>query len=99
VGKFRGKLFLNFFWDRGYFSKHCVLTGNHLLTNLNTVKMKKLLVVLAIGAIVACNNSGDTDATKDTATIQVDTSAKPVDTTAKPVDTTAKPVDTSAAKK
>ena len=62
--------------------------------------MKKLLVVLAIGAIVACNNAGDVDATKDTATTPtVDTSAKPVDTTAKPVDTTAKPTDTSAAKK
>jgi hypothetical protein len=61
--------------------------------------MKKLLVVLAIGAIVACNNAGDADATKDTTTATVDTSAKPVDTTAKPVDTTAKPTDTSAAKK
>ena len=55
--------------------------------------MKKLLVVLAIGAIVACNNAGDADATKDTTT-----TTAPVDTTAMPVDTTAKPVDTSAAK-
>lgn len=56
--------------------------------------MKKLLVVLAFGAIVAsCNDSADTDTNKDTTVVV------PVDTTAKPVDTTAKPVDTSAAKK
>jgi len=61
--------------------------------------MKKLLVVLAIGAFVACNNAGDADATKDTTATPVDTTAKPVDTTVKPVDTTAHPKDTSAAKK
>ncbi len=71
-----------------------------MLTNQNTVKMKKLLVVLALGAFVACNNAGDAEATKDTATTApVDTTAKPVDTTVKPVDTTAHPKDTSAAKK
>lgn len=62
--------------------------------------MKKLLVVLAIGAFVACNNAGDADTKTDSpATAPVDTMAKPVDTTVKPVDTTAHPKDTTAAKK
>lgn len=60
--------------------------------------MKKLFLVLAIGAFAACN-SNTTDATKTgdtsaTETKAVDTTAKTVDTTAKAVDTTAKAVDT-----
>ena len=56
--------------------------------------MKKLFYVLAVVAIAACNNSGETkeEVKPDT------TAAAPVDTTAAaPVDTTAK-ADTSAAK-
>ncbi len=61
--------------------------------------MKKLFIVLAIGAFAACN-SNTTDATKtgDTTATEaaktVDTAAKAVDTAAKAVDTTAKAVDT-----
>ena len=59
--------------------------------------MKKLLLVLAIGAFVAsCNDSGTAEGTKPadstaTTTAPVDSTAKPVDSTAKPVDSTAKP--------
>ena len=57
--------------------------------------MKKLLLVLAIGSFVACNDGGNTDAEGKT-----DTTAAPatVDTTAAPaptVDTTAVPVDST----
>lgn len=62
--------------------------------------MKKLLLVLAIGAFVACNNSGSADAPKtDSPAVAVDTTAKPVDTTAAAADTTAKAADTTAAAK
>lgn len=60
--------------------------------------MKKLLLVLAIGAFVACNNSSDSTKSADsTATSpSVDTSAvKPMDSLGKAADTTAKPVDTT----
>lgn len=53
--------------------------------------MKKLLLVLAIGAFVACNdNGGSDDTTTDTlAPSTADTTAIPVDTTVvKPADTT-----------
>ncbi len=64
--------------------------------------MKKLLLVLAIGAFVACNdNSESTEVTADTAAaVTVDTAAvAPVDTTVV-VDTTAAAAtaDTSAKK-
>jgi len=58
--------------------------------------MKKLLLVLAIGSFVACNDGGNTDAegkTDTTAAPTVDTPAAPaptVDTTAVPVDSTKK---------
>jgi hypothetical protein len=59
--------------------------------------MKKLLLVLAIGAFVACNDSStDAEATGDTSTLA------PVDTTTvAPLDTTATttPADTSAVTK
>ena len=63
--------------------------------------MKKLSLVLAIGAFVACNNNGSADAPKadSPAVAPVDTTAKPVDTTAAPADTTAKAADTTAAAK
>lgn len=62
--------------------------------------MKKLLLVLAIGAFVACNNStGDAPKTDSPAVAPVDTTAKPVDTTAAAADTTAKAADTTAAAK
>jgi len=61
--------------------------------------MKKLLLVLAIGAFVACNNNTEGTKSADSTAASVDTTAKPVDTTVvKPVDTTAKPVDTTAKK-
>lgn len=83
----------------GYFILISELTPNQLLTKQNIGKMKKLLLVLAIGAFVACNNSTEsTEQKADTATTAApapaDTTAKPADTTAAPADTTAKPVDT-----
>jgi hypothetical protein len=81
----------------GYFILISELTPNQLLTKQNIGKMKKLLLVLAIGAFVACNNSTESTEQKgDTATTAApaDTTAKPADTTAAPADTTAKPVDT-----
>jgi hypothetical protein len=58
--------------------------------------MKKLLLVLAIGAFVACNDNAGTDETKTDSLPVVDTTAVTVDTTLAPVvvDTTAKAVDT-----
>ena len=57
--------------------------------------MKKLLLVLAIGAFVACNNGGTEETKADTTTtITTDTTTVPVDTTTHPVDTT-KVVDTT----
>ena len=60
--------------------------------------MKKLLLVLAVGAFVACNNSGTTETKSDTTTVTTpdttvvaptpDTSAHAGDTTK--VDTTKK---------
>lgn len=81
----------------GYFILISELTPNQLLTKQNIGKMKKLLLVLAIGAFVACNNSTEsTEQKADTtaAPAPADTTAKPADTTAAPADTTAKPVDT-----
>jgi uncharacterized lipoprotein YajG len=60
--------------------------------------MKKLLVVLAIGAFAACNNSASTEAKTDTTAAKVDSSAMKVDSSAAKVDSSAKKVD-SAAKK
>jgi hypothetical protein len=56
--------------------------------------MKKLLLVLAIGAFVACNNSGTTETTKDSTTITPDTTVVVPDTTVHQMDTTAKPDST-----
>ena len=53
--------------------------------------MKKLLLVLAVGAFVACNNSGSTDSTADTAAKTIDTTVVTPDTTVIKVDTTARP--------
>ena len=50
--------------------------------------MKKFLVVLAIGAFAACNNSGGAEAPKDST--KVDTTAPKLDTTSKMLDTTSK---------
>ena len=57
--------------------------------------MKKLLLVLAIGAFVACNNSGTTETTSDSTTKTTDTaSLTPTDTSVHVTDTTAKPDST-----
>jgi hypothetical protein len=62
--------------------------------------MKKLLLVLAIGSFVACNDGGSAEAEKTatdtTATTPVDTAAPAptVDTAAHATDTAAKKVDT-----
>jgi len=67
--------------------------------------MKKLLLVLAVGAFVACNNSGSSESTSDTTkTTTGDTSATMAPTTpavsdTAKKDTTVKPVDTSKVKK
>jgi hypothetical protein len=64
--------------------------------------MKKLLLVLAIGSFVACNDSGSadepaTDTTTTAAPAPVDTTAtNPADTTH--ADTTKKPADTTLKK-
>ena len=51
--------------------------------------MKKLLLVLAIGAFVACNNSGTTESTKDSTTSTThDTTVVVPDTTVHTTDTT-----------
>lgn len=52
--------------------------------------MKKLLLVLAIGAFVACNNGGseETKTTDSTTITTTDTTTVPVDTTTLPTDTT-----------
>jgi FAD/FMN-containing dehydrogenase len=56
------------------------------------IKMKKLLLVLAVGAFVACNNSGSTDATADTAAKSTtDTTVVTPDSTVIKIDTTATP--------
>jgi hypothetical protein len=58
--------------------------------------MKKLLLVLAIGAFVACNDNAGTDETKTDSLPVVDTTTTVIDTTstAPVVDTTVKAVDT-----
>ena len=67
--------------------------------------MKKLLLVLAVGAFVACNNSGSSESTSDTTTKTTDTSATMAPTTPAASDTThkdssaMKPADTSKVKK
>jgi hypothetical protein len=46
--------------------------------------MKKLLLVLAVGAFVACNNSGSSESTTDSTTKSTDTASvapMPADTT------------------
>ena len=69
-------------------------------------KMKKLLLVLAVGAFVACNNSGsstennDSTAKKeDTATMAPTTPAPANDSTAKKDSAGMKPVDSPKVKK
>jgi hypothetical protein len=57
--------------------------------------MKKLLVILAIGAFAACNNAETTETPVDSTAVKpADTTIvtpAPADTTMKPADTTAKP--------
>ena len=59
--------------------------------------MKKLLIVLAIGAFAACNNGGSDKAAADTtAKMSADTTSKMADTTSKmAADTTKKMADTT----
>ena len=65
--------------------------------------MKKLLLVLAIGSFVACNDGGSAEAEKtaDSTGTTVDTAAPAptVDTTVVTTDTTKKVVDTVIKKK
>lgn len=59
--------------------------------------MKKLLLILAIGAFVACNDNGSEEGTgTDTSTTTIDTSTVVPDTTMNPVDTSAVRPDTTA---
>ncbi|GAC1444222.1 MAG: hypothetical protein NVSMB63_13500 [Sediminibacterium sp.] len=61
--------------------------------------MKKLLVVLALGAFAACNSGENKEAKADsTAAVKVDSAAAKMDTAAKKMDTAAAKMD-SAAKK
>lgn len=52
--------------------------------------MKKFLFVLAIGAFAACNNSGSTEATKDSTVVKDSTSKMTTDSTSKMTDSTSK---------
>ena len=67
-------------------------------TKLST--MKKLLLILAIGAFVACNDNGSDEGTgaDTTVTTGTDTSVVVPDTTLKPVDTVTVKPDTTATK-
>ncbi len=57
--------------------------------------MKKLLLILAVGAFVACNNSGSSETTADTTKTTTDTTVVVTpDTTVHMADTTAKPDST-----
>ena len=56
--------------------------------------MKKFLVVLAIGAFAACNNSGGSEAPKDS-TVVKDSVSKMTDSTSKMSDSTSKMTDTT----
>jgi len=63
--------------------------------------MKKLLLILAIGAFVACNDNGSEEGTgTDTSTTTIDTSTvvPAPDTTTTTVDTSAVKPDTTKAK-
>lgn len=61
----------------------------------NTQHMKKLLIVLVLGAFVACNESASTDAASDSTGTMVDTTTAPMmDTVTPMVDTTAATIDT-----
>jgi hypothetical protein len=56
--------------------------------------MKKFLVVLAIGAFAACNNSGSSEATKDS-TVVKDSVSKMTDSTKMTTDSTKMATDTT----
>ena len=59
--------------------------------------MKKLLLILAIGAFAACNdNTNETESTTDTVPSVEQNTMPPMDTTSMPADTSAT-ADTSAA--
>jgi hypothetical protein len=86
--------------NSGYFSLSWVLTSKSFNNQTKKNTMKKLLLVLAVGAFVACNNGGGEEPTGDTTAVPPtgDTTivTPPGDTTiVVPGDTTKK--DTSAA--
>ncbi|MBC7828605.1 MAG: hypothetical protein H7122_12715 [Chitinophagaceae bacterium] len=64
--------------------------------------MKKLLLILAIGAFVACNDNGSDEGTGTDTTVTTGTDTSVVipvpDTTVRPVDTVTVKPDTSATK-
>ena len=65
----------------GYFFIRQVLIGNHSI-NIKNSNMKKFLLVLAIGAFAACNNSSSTEKATDSSTaVKPDSSAVKPDTT------------------
>jgi len=64
----------------GYFFIRQVLIGNHSI-KIKNLNMKKFLLVLAIGAFAACNNSSSTEKTADTTTKTVDSTKVTVDST------------------
>ena len=68
----------------GYFLRGRVLTSNSFIHQTKKNTMKKLLLVLAVGAFVACNNSGSSESTTDSTTKSTDTASvapMPADTT------------------
>jgi hypothetical protein len=85
------KKYLIFIQGQGYFLPVSVLTFKSFVNKTKNGTMKKLLLVLAIAAFVACNDSGNAEETTspdspaapapvtpapDTATVQPDTAAK-----------------------
>jgi hypothetical protein len=57
--------------------------------------MKKFLVVLAIGAFAACNNSGSSEATKDSTVVKDSVTKMATDSTKMTTDSTKMATDTT----
>jgi hypothetical protein len=76
----------------GYFFRVRVLTRNHTINNQKLITMKKLMLVLAIGAFAACNNSASTESKADST--KMDSTKMAPDTTKHDSTSMAKPDST-----
>jgi hypothetical protein len=80
---------------QGYFFPGWGINHETIQLTQKQSQMKKFLVVLAIGAFAACNNSGSSEATKDS-TVVKDSVTKMTDSTSKmATDTTKMAADTT----